>query len=167
MIGVKADIRQFFFDRIKVANALEKGERKALSKFGAYVRRADQTSLRYRKTISAPGAPPSAHASQGFTRQRKNRKTGKVSRQPKSPLRELIYFAWDPAKKSVVIGPVPFKNSKVGAGVAPKLIEEGGTGPGMSDGKRVTKRYHPHPHTGPAFRKVLPQAPKMFKDQIK
>lgn len=167
MIGVKADIKQFFFDRLKVANALERAEKRALSKFGAYVRRADQTSIRYRKKSSAAGSPPSAHASQGFTRQRKNRKTGAVSRQPKSPLRELIFFAWDPAKKSVVIGPVPFNNSKVGAGVAPKLIEEGGTGPGMSDGKRVMKRYAARPHTGPAFRKVLPQAAKLFKDQIK
>ncbi len=167
MIGIQADVKKFFFDRIKVNDAIEKGEKRALSKFGAYVRRADQTSLRYRKKIASPGAPPSAHVSQGFTRERKNKKTGAVTRQAKSPLRELIYFAYDPDKKSVVIGPVVFRGSKVGGGVAPKLIEEGGTGPGISDGKLVTKRYHPHPHTGPAFRKVLPQAPKLFKDQIK
>lgn len=165
MIGLQADIKKFFFDRIKVANALEAAEKKVLSKFGAFVRRADQTSLRYRKKIAEPGAPPSAHKSEGFTRLKKNKKTGVVSRQPKSPLRDLIFFGWDPTTKSVVIGPVPFRNSKVGP--AARTIEEGGTGPGLSDGKRVMKRYHPHPHTGPAFRKLLPSLPQQFKDSIK
>lgn len=167
MIGLTANVKDFFLDRIKVATALEKGEKRALSKAGAYIRRADQTSIRYRKKSSEAGSPPSAHKSQGFTRERKNKKTGKVSRQPKSPLRELIYFAWDPGTKSVVIGPVIFKGSKVGGGIAPRLIEEGGTGPGVSDGRKVMKRYKARPHTGPAYRKVLPQIPAMFKGQVK
>lgn len=167
MIQIKGDLKQFFFNSIKVANALERAEKRVLSKFGAYVRRADQTSLRYRKKIASPGAPPSAHKSEGFTRKKRNKKTGKVTIQPKSPLRELIYFGWDPATKSVLVGPVLFRNSKLGDPSVLRTIEEGGAGPGISDGKRVMKRYHPHPHLGPALRRELPKLPPMFKDSIR
>ena len=57
MIGMVT--KQMFFDRAKVKNAVDKGVRKVLSKFGAFVRRTARSSIRKRKRVSAPGEPPS------------------------------------------------------------------------------------------------------------
>lgn len=68
-------------------NATDKGVKRALSKFGAFVRTRAKSSIRKRKKISQPGQPPSSH-------------TGK--------LKKLIFFGYDREKKSVVVGPLLF-----------------------------------------------------------
>ncbi|MDP1805766.1 MAG: hypothetical protein Q8K72_11405 [Acidimicrobiales bacterium] len=97
-----ATMKAAFFDRAAIAQKVEETRRKGLLKFGAFVRRGAQTSMRKRKGPSAPGQPPSSHGGS------------------KEGLR-FILFAWDPARRSVVVGPVPF-----GKGV-PELHEFGGT----------------------------------------
>lgn len=166
MIELKASLEKLDLRLEKMQSAVDRAEKRVLMKFGAYVRKRDKSSLRYRKKPSSAGSPPSVHRSEGFTKRKKNRKTGAVSRQPSSPLRELIFFAYDAGTKTVVIGPVMFKGSKAGGGVA-RTIEEGGTGPGISDGRRIMKRYQAHPHTGPAFQAELPKVASMFKNQIR
>lgn len=89
-----------FFDERAVRDALNKGTRRALSKFGAYVRTRAKSSIRKRKGVSKPGSPPSSH-------------TGK--------LKKYIYFGYDQRARSVVIGAVPFSNSR-----AQELLEHGG-----------------------------------------
>lgn len=167
MFELKSDLKRFFFDRSAVSNAIDRGTRSALSKFGAFVRRADRSSLKYGAGKSAPGRPPVVHRTAGFTKSRKSRRTGAASRQPSSPLRELVFFAYDPAGKSVVVGPALFGGSKVGGGTAPRLIEEGGPGPVLSNGRLKRGHYAARPHLGPAYRATLPKAAAMFKSQIR
>lgn len=95
-----------FFDREKVFRAMDKAKLRALSKFGAFVRTRARTSMRKRKKPSAPGTPPSAHV---------------------GTLKKLLYFAYDPATKSVVVGPVPFGAAARQNVGAPEVNEYGGT----------------------------------------
>lgn len=157
----------FFAEPQRLKFGIDRAAYAALSRFGSFVRQRDRSSLRYRKKPSVAGGPPSVHRSEGFTRKKKNRKTGQTTRQATSPLRELTFFAYDPSERSVVIGPAIFRSSKVGGGKAPKVIEEGGIGPVFSDGKRTVGRYTARPHTGPAFRAELPRAAELFKGQIR
>ncbi|HYH69218.1 MAG TPA: hypothetical protein VD866_31280 [Urbifossiella sp.] len=160
---ISGGMKKLFFDSKAVTRALDRGSARALARFGLYVQREDKKSLKYAKAPSAPGAPPTVHRSPGFTRAKKTRKGG-TSRQRVSPLRELTYYGYDPWNRSVVIGPEAFRGSKIGAGKAPRVIEEGGVGPVVSGGKIKVGRYAPRPHTGPAFRRKLPLLPGLFKD---
>jgi len=76
--------KQGFFDRAKVKNAVDAGTRRVLSRFGAFVRTRARTSIRKKKGTSPPGSPPHSHV---------------------GLLRKFILFAYDPQRKSVVIGP--------------------------------------------------------------
>lgn len=89
-----------FFDRPKVLASAADATRSVLSRFGAFVMTTARHSMPRRMKRSEPGQPPSAH---------------------KGTLRDNIFFAFDEAKNSVVIGPVP-----LGAGVAPGVLEHGG-----------------------------------------
>lgn len=133
--------KRFFFDRKAVESAVDRGTKRALSKFGAFVRQRSRTSIRKRKAVSEPGKPPSSH---------------------EGSLRKLILFAFDPANKSVVIGPTAF-----GKGEAPSLLEYGGTTSRRTRDGVQTLRYRPRPFMGPAFKAELPKAPRLFKDAIR
>lgn len=158
-----------FFDR-ELTNAIDRGTKRALSRFGAFVWKRDKSSLRYRKGKSEAGKPPSVHRTTGFTRTKKNRKTGVESKQPASPLRELTLFAYDPDRKSVVIGAAVFAGSRVGGGKVPRVVEEGGESRFVADrltGKIKVGRYAARPHLGPAFQAELPKVSQLFKDCIR
>lgn len=121
-------IKQFkagFFDRVQ--NKVDKVKAKNLSKAGAFIRRTDKSSLKYRKPEEdAPaGKPPYVHRSERFTRERVNKRTGKVTRQRQSPLRELIFFALDKSTKTVVIGPALLGGRR--SPTVPEVQEKGGT----------------------------------------
>ncbi len=98
-----AAIRDTFFDSGKVLAAMEKKERRALSKFGAFVRTRARSSIRKRRKPSSPGSPPSSHV---------------------GTLKKLLFFSYDSKNKSVVVGPVPLESSRLA--VVPRLLEEGG-----------------------------------------
>lgn len=156
-----------FIDRKEVEAAIGRGAQVAWTKFGSYVRQRDRSSIKYKEGKSAPGTAPYGHQSKNFTRRKKNKKTGEVQKQPASPLRELIQYAFDLRERSVVIGPELFRKSKLGGGIAPKVIEEGGQGQFFADGKIKIGNYKPRPHTGPAFRAVVPKAPELIRDKVK
>lgn len=112
MLHFKVDIaKNFFFDRPLVMRAVDAARKRVLSKFGAFIRRTAKGLIRKRKKSSPPGKPPSSH-------------TG--------VLREFIYFAFDPAVDSVVIGPaktnqVFFADSgRPVTGTVPSVLEFGG-----------------------------------------
>lgn len=138
---VKA-VQKNFFDRKAVIAAIDRDLKKALSKFGAFVRTRARSSIRKApravvngkrtkaQAVSPPGRPPYSH-------------TGDLKR--------FIYFSFDPVRKSVVIGPV----LKAGGGEAPALLEYGGAG---RKGK-----YAARPYMRPAFAAELPNAPKGFR----
>lgn len=121
-----------FFDKPEVMAAVDRGTRKALSKFGAYTRTRAKSSIKKRKGSSAPGSPPSSHT--GY-------------------LKRLIFFGYDAQKKSVVIGPLPFRKN------AARIIEEGGLERGSL--------YQARPFMKPAFDAELKNAAGYFKDTIK
>lgn len=121
-LRIMPDKRLTFFDDAQVMAAVAKKERQALSKFGAFVRTRSRSSLRYigkraaaRNEVSAPGKPPFLHRS----------KSG-----GDSPLKALLFFAYDHAEKSVVIGPAVFPSrakSQPTGGTIPGTLEKGGT----------------------------------------
>jgi hypothetical protein len=140
--------RGLFFDAKKVIDATTKAERKVLSRFGAFVRRSARSSIRKRRKVSSPGQPPSSH-------------TGL--------LRRFIFFAYDPWRKSVVIGPARL-NQKVGD--APRALEHGGRSR-VTAGRRRRRRVvrtvtiGARPFMGPAFDKEKPKLSAMWRDSIR
>jgi hypothetical protein len=129
-----AKMKSLFFDAKEIVEKLDPETRKALSRFGAFVRRRAKSSLRYGTGTSSAGQPPIVHRTQ--TRSKVNKK-GVVKVQVVSPLRELLFFKYDPASRSVVIGP-ELGGSKTGA---PQALEEGGTA--VIDGTRTAVRARP------------------------
>ena len=106
MISTTMQMVELFFDRPAVVNAVDRAERKALSRIGAFIRRRARSSLRFRKRVSLPGETPSIH-----------------SRDKAASLKNIL-FAFQPASHSVLIGPVGL-GEKQGATV-PERIEFGG-----------------------------------------
>jgi hypothetical protein len=141
MIGMK--FKKMFFTSKAVLSATDRATRRVLSKFGAYVRRAAKSSIRKRKAISAPGKPPSSH-------------TGLLKR--------FILFGYDPAKRSVVIGPL--RLTRRGRGDAPRALEEGGTTPVVRRGRKKRVKIKARPYMGPAMEKEKPKLPQMWRDSV-
>lgn len=140
-------VKTTFFDVKAVTDKVPPAIRSALGKFGAYTRRRDKNSLKYRDGTAAPGQPPNVHRGKGFTRKKKSK--GVETVQAASPLRELTLFAFDPLNKSVIIGPASFDSKQEGPGVLPAIIEQ-----------------H-HPHTLPAFDAEKGNAAGEFKNLIR
>ena len=133
-----------FFDSKAVLGKVDRTTRKVLSKFGAFVRRTAKSSIRKRKRSAPPGRPPSSH-------------TGM--------LKKFIWFGYDPARKSVVIGPQ--RLSQNNRGQAPSLLEHGGTTVLLRYGKRKRARYKARPFTGPAMEMEKPKLPAMWANSVK
>jgi hypothetical protein len=146
MIGLK-EMKGSFFDAPKVVRAVDKATRRVLSKFGAYVRTAAKSSIRKRKKASAAGCPPSSH-------------TGL--------LKKFIFFGYDTATRSVVIGPIRLNSTD---GTAPAALEYGGMtrittrrkGPRITVSAKIVSRPFMHP----ALQKELPKLPATWADSIK
>lgn len=138
-----AQIKTLFFDRAKVLDAADRATQKVLSRFGAFVRARARSSIRKRKRISDPGSPPSSHV---------------------GTLRDSIFFAFDPARRSVVIGPVRAGDS---GGMGALALEEGGPTrlAGIHRGRSAHIRARPYMQ--PAFQAELPSVPSKFKGQFK
>jgi hypothetical protein len=142
MIGFK--ITKLFFDKKAVRDKVDAGTRRVLSKFGAFVRRTARGSIRKRKKPSPPGQPPSSHV---------------------GLLKKFIFFGYEPAKRSVVIGPV--RLSQQGRGEAPHLLEYGGTGTVQRKGKRRRGKIRARPFMAPAAEKEHPKLPAMWRDSVR
>jgi hypothetical protein len=149
MIGLKLDeAKGTFFDAPKVIRSVDAATRRVLSKFGAYVRTAARSSIRKRKATSVPGSPPSSH-------------TGL--------LRQFIFFGYDAANRSVVIGPTRLNST---SGTAPETLEYGGSAKivrRQRGGKRVvsTANIAARPFMHPALNKELPKLPPMWANSVK
>lgn len=131
-----------FFDKKRVLSATTRAERQVLSRFGAFVRRRAKSSIRKRKAISNPGAPPSSHV---------------------GTYRRLIFFSYDPGRRSVVIGPT---QNRVGSAV-PRLLEKGGDVTVKTKRGIARLRYRARPHMGPAFKAELPGVPQLWRNSVK
>lgn len=149
-------------------DALDKAERRELSKAGAFVRRSARSSIRKRKRPSAAGKPPSSH-------------TGEY--------RRSILFGYESKRRSVVIGP----SATFGGAEVPSLLEFGGQGPAVKEDRWITpsgparrgvggkfvsndrvllkkgsrQTYKPRPHMLPALEKEAPNFPKLFRNSVR
>jgi hypothetical protein len=143
MVGF--EITKLFFDRKAVLGRVDKATRRVLSRFGAFVRRTARSSIRKRKRISAPGAPPSSHS---------------------GLLKKFIFFGYEPRKRSVVIGPVRL-SQKIGD--APEALEHGGRSTVVDRGRRRKRRIRigRRPYMGPALEKERPKLPAMWAGSVK
>ena len=141
---IRFEVKQLFFDSPKVVRAVDRTTRRVLSKFGAFVRRTARSSIRKRKRISEPGSPPSSHS---------------------GLLKKFIFFGYDPAKRSVVIGPT--RLNQKGRGEAPPLLEYGGKATLVRRGKKKRVTYQARPYMGPAFEKEKPQLPAMWRGSVR
>ncbi len=131
-----------FFDREKVKRSVDAGTRRVFSKFGAFVRQRAKTSIRKRKGTSPPGSPPYSHV---------------------GLLRKFILFAYDPQRKSVVIGPTLTKEGSP----APRLLEHGGDAVIEDRGKKRHARYRPRPFMQPAFEAEKPKLSALWRDSVR
>lgn len=139
MIGIKFDKNRSFFDRVPVLNALDEGTRNALATGGARIRQTARRSMRSRKKASEPGQPPSAHRQDEL--------------HPRGPLlKDRLYFAYDHAERSVVVGP-----EQLGGSGSPERLEKGGQ-------VRIRRRA-PRPPGRKATRKQLAAFRRKLKDK--
>jgi len=151
---LQLDIKGFkdvFFDSAKVLSAVDRATRRVLSRFGAFVRKTARDSIRPGKRPSRPGQPP------------KDR-TGTLKR--------FIWFGYDPAAKTVVIGPAYLRRQSVGGDVAPGTLEHGArvlrrVPRGKRSQKVVSANYQARPYMAPALAKELPKLPAMWQDSVK
>jgi len=143
-IVLTVQVKELFFDREKVIRSVERGQRRAMTRVGGFVRTTARRSIRKRKRASEPGKPPSSH-------------TGL--------LRGGIFFNYEPDQGTVVIGPVKFKNSN-----APEVLEYGGTATirrrnTKNEKKRVERvRVRARPYMGPALETSRERIPDAFED---
>lgn len=138
-----------FFDAPKVISSLDKTTRKAFAKFGAYTRMVAKRSIRKagkRSKTSMPGKPPKSH---------------------EGTLKKLIFFAFDWASRSVVIGPKKSKKGNV-----PHVLEHGGKITiNTWDAKkkksiRTTAHIKARPFMGPAMEKANEKLPLFWQNAI-
>jgi len=101
-IGYRVPATRLFFDRAEVQRAVDPATRKVFSRFGAYVRNTARRSIRKRRKASSPGRPPSSH---------------------RGDLKRKIMFAYEPDRKTVVVGPEDLPAKK---GETPETLEYGG-----------------------------------------
>jgi len=128
-IGVQAKVKTLFFDRERVRKMVDRKRRRALARTGGLTRTIARRSIRKRKKISQPGRPPHSH---------------------EGSLKRGIFFAFEPRRRSVVIGPVSHGNSD-----APAALEYGGTTKfGTRAGPKRTAKIRPRPYMGPALGKA-------------
>ncbi len=177
MITVNTSLQ--FFDKTPVIKAMDAATRKSLSRIGAFVRTSARSSIRsqrkpknkaYVETPSAPGSAPKS-------------RTGK--------LKNRLFFVYDHAARTVVIGPEKFNgrslfNGIVQSGTVPQLLESGGTSgvreiqtaaggwipqgrkqprPGQAKRTRQTV-YAARPYMAPALAKNLPKIPEQWRNQV-
>lgn len=166
-----AQWKQFFFDRPAVVKAMGRATTTALNRFGGYVRSVARRSMRRRKNgHSQPGQPPFA-------------KSGE--------LRDLLFYAYDPKTRSVVVGPLGFR-TRSGLPV-PALHEFGGTRTGRKGETMDVKnpvgrdpktgrfysrgfyrvsvegkvlKFPPRPFMNPALKASIPRFALMFKGTV-
>lgn len=175
------DVKGNFFDRRGVQRAMDKATNAALRKAGG------ETRLRARRSMRPQPRPPKQGIKGYAARLKTYEGKAKHSSPGQPPFRNadsgkaLIYklmrFAWDPFRKSVVVGPLTNKRGRV-----PEVLEYGGTvqrwrypdgtfTPNMATKRGLKKRLvqiriAPRPFMRPALAKVMPTIPLKFRKSI-
>jgi hypothetical protein len=102
-------IKELFFDRAAVQKAVARGRLRALNRIGGFLRTTSRRGMRSKKGASPPGTPPHAHT---------------------KLLKDHLYFSYDQARDSVVIGPALLisreEDGRPVSGTVPQVLEQGG-----------------------------------------
>lgn len=152
MASVSFDKKQFFFDRQIVIDAVGKAAAKNLSKAGSFIRTSARSSLRRRKASSPPGEPPSVHT------------------KDRVATLKNIWFVFDPANRSVVVGPLKLNGSRLEGSnrkTVPSLHELGGAAVVTSRKRKRRAKYAPRPFMGPAMERELPKFVDLWAHSVK
>ncbi len=152
-----------FLDREAVIKAVGKARIKLLNDYGRKVRATAQKSLKYAQGPSRPGSPPNAHKT-GF-RKRTSKKTGKTNVRKVSYLREFLYYTYDTATNSVLIG--PSKLNKVISNTALQALEKGGPSQAVRNHRLVSIDVQARPFMGPAGNAEFPAFMAKWKDSVR
>ena len=112
-LKMSASVKQFFFDRSAVQDALGKAEAKNLSRLGAFIRQRARSLLRRRKGTASPGQPPSVHSASSFYTLKN------------------IQFSYEQSKHAMIVGPIKVNtpaNADLQGSISavPQLMEFGG-----------------------------------------
>jgi len=136
---VELQVKELFFDKAPVIEAVGVKRANAMAKAGSYIKRDAKQSIRQRKRPSLPGQPPSSH---------------------RGDLKRLIFFAFDPTTESMLIGPEAFPSATTRIGpTIPEVLEEGGDvllkGRKTAKGRKPARKIHiaDRPYMGPALEK--------------
>lgn len=132
-----------FFDRDRIMGPVDRAERRVLNHAGALTRKIARQSIRKRKRVSQPGQPPSSHA--GW-------------------LRKFIYYHYDRAHASVIVGPALLR-SRLGY-VVPETLEFGGSVHVFRKNRRLLAKFRPRPYMRPALEKVAPKFPGLWQGAV-
>jgi len=157
-----------FFDRRRIIDSLDATAAQGASRWGAYVRRTARTSIRkarrQRLTELTPDERRRFRIREEYA-QRQGRPKPKLPFLPSEPgepprsvtglLKDFLFFAYDPQRRSVVVGPAKLN----GGSGAPQILEEGGFAT-FPTGKRVYIRQREY--MGPAFEKNIHHLPRML-----
>lgn len=110
---MSTSVKQYFFDRKAVIDAIGIAEARNLAKIGAFIRRRARSLLRRRKTTASAGQPPHVHA-EGNYATLKN-----------------IQFSYEKSRHAMVVGPIKIvsRASEIEgtATTVPQLMEFGGS----------------------------------------
>jgi hypothetical protein len=135
-------VKTLFFDSPAVIKAVDNTTRKILNRIGGMIRLTARRSIKKvssHAAASKPGKPPLSH-------------TGL--------LRNYIYYSFDPASRSVLVGPVALRAK--GKNV-PHTLEY--SGPARIKGKNV--RIAARPYMGPALKVNQPKMVALWNNGVK
>lgn len=129
-------IKELFFDRRAVINAVDAAARKNLIRVGASLRRKARGLIRNPGKKGLPSKP------------------GKPPKNQTGLLKDFIFFSYEPENMSVVVGPVHLQSSE-GKNV-PSVLEYGGISEAIvRDKRKVVSRHkynlEPRPYMRPAY----------------
>ena len=158
--------KNLFFDRAFVIERIDAASRKAMSRGGAIVMRSARKSIKDGVVLAR------GRVKEGERRQVVERRTSKPGDPPFSQvglLRDNILFAFDPASRSVVVGPARLGKSTG----APETLEFGGTTvierpPQRRDGRRekATVRIAARPYMAPALAREASKLPEQLRNTV-
>ena len=154
---ITADVKALRFDHVKVRRAMDDSTRRVLMRQGAFMRKTAKRSMRQGRMRRVRGQQ---------TQERVPSKPGEPPRVWRGQLKNLLYYSYNPATKSVVVGPKGFAGSEV-----PRLMELGGTAR-VTIKRRGRKRkvradYPARPFMVPALHKLAQVTPDAWRGGAK
>lgn len=166
-------VTESFFDRRAIMDKMAVAERRVFSRFGAFVRQSARQSIRRPRRMRVGelskrqrfiyGVSEERNARGQFVVQKNRRllpyaasKPGEPPRNQTGLLRDNIFFSYDAATQSVVIGPARLG----GAGRAPAVLEYGGRG-------ILGTTIKPRPYMVPALQKNIQKLLPMWRNSVR